>query len=619
MNFNDFSIDSGQMIDIYRTIKDNNISKLVVKNNIKSKEVILTKENLLEEINDSLEEFNNSDLSIVFFKQEAKNTGTVKKEISIPTFPLKKQLKYAFSTFKKHWLRNTAAIVSLGLSILLMFMTISVIFYDIPKAMIRSFEANDLDYVQLNTTFYHEERAEEYKVSSGEAFYNKNKDLGIKTLKGNKVILNEETVITLFTLDEEIIFNGVKIEVPNNNEIVATSFLKKVLNDKLTATLSYYSFRMDDETVHDIKYIKDSYDEDILEAYLESSSLLNGNDLMREKCNSKYLCAFVSEEFYQNRINQISSFSQMVPSLSPNLDDVHILNSRTVFYQLYKEQVISIGRAPENKNEILMSMGYFNDKIRTLYENPNSIKPEEFIGKKLYVKDYKTLPPSNFFYSNVNVYDLTPQFTIVGVSDDLFESLLYVNNDFMDQFEKPAYYQVNYYAKTNDHSLISNLYNNGYQFYTTGANFINSMQIGYQGDIIVALSILSIIFFVVAISLLYLSCSINVKEKSKEICVIKSMGIENKSVNRIFIFLNSFIIGLAFILGFAFAFGVIFGVNTFFQQSFGRINFDYFILSYYAVLIVIAVFLLSVFIITMYPLRVIKKMDISIALKSNSL
>ena len=134
----------------------------------------------------------------------------------------------------------------------------------------------------------------------------------------------------------------------------------------------------------------------------------------------------------------------------------------------------------------------------------------------------------------------------------------------------------------------------------------------------------SIVFYItetilglIATLLLLVTCSVNVREKKREIAILESLGIEKRQALSPFWILNSFQALLGLGIGFVLSFIGIYGIDTaLIRTSWLNLRYNLFAFAPLSIPIVVLLTAVAVFVATIIPLVRSKKTSLSVVLRT---
>lgn len=374
------------------------------------------------------------------------------------------------------------------------------------------------------------------------------------------------------------------------------------------------SIHMDSEISFTVSGIigTDYSSQNVFTKYLEDPEYYIKN---HDKLISKYVNCFITKETY------IRSFADRdgihLPAanffLSNESSRLYAMNS--LRYHQFSDQVLIFGRKPNQKNEVVLSADFASS-----YYNPSN--PEEILGKYFTLKDLKNSPNKTYYQEYLNVYDISSGFTVVGLTEDE-SSDVFVHEDFYKELTQELFHTyvdgIKIVIEGDDIApAVSYLSEHGirldYNYLKPAYDLISVSKSSFQN----VLFFLEIAFLLISCLSLFLYCISNVNAKSKEISIMKSLGITNRKISGVFFMQNLFqtILGSVFsiVLG-IFGFQIL---NRILQNE-DVLNIDYSLLIIEPISYLLIVFLsLTISLLgTVIPFIQIMKNDISISIKNS--
>lgn len=188
-----------------------------------------------------------------------------------------------------------------------------------------------------------------------------------------------------------------------------------------------------------------------------------------------------------------------------------------------------VGNIPNDDNEVVLSYSF-------IYEYLDIEKYEEIIGKTYYLKDLYDNKYGNSLSENMNLYDyLGEKITVVGIAD--FEGDVYVMDNVYNDMAKD-YYDIYIYDKIGCYSkdwtsVVKNLHKS--KFMVSDSNLENVYVLVNMKPVLLKYIILVLMIMVTLTLFLMISLiSYSIRDNSKVIGIMKSIGISKIDIKRIF-------------------------------------------------------------------------------------
>lgn len=604
--FTNLDIDDEIIKTIYQNIINSNARELIVKYGEEKEVITICKNKLYYQIIELINKYKNKDI-LIEYKGNINDVNSFdKNESYTPDFKILKQIKYSWHLFKNHLFRNIISTITFSLCLLLLIVQSSVMFYEVGEGCARSLRKNDISYATIQTEKYNENLMQYANVNTGKYLYDEVSKLSSsKPIPYFNATIDNLYQVKLLALEESITFNNCYINLPNDNEVVVTTYIKTLLENKTKTNITIREGEKD----FNIVSIDDKYDSDI--AYRYKKNEVNSGE--KDVYENSYNVVFINK----NSLIEILKSQEFFTSFAPVIDENTTFKNEYAGYSSRIKGNFLCGREPQNKNEIALSSTYFK---RILKKDDSTLEEyEDILNKKLYFKDYRKSPNLVEYLSKINIYELVNDVTVVGVVEST-DQVIYLSEELNEEYQKLRfYYGDGIVSNTMNENEIILLADNGYKFITNGTSLIYSISGFMSTNVVYILLAIEIILVIVSVLLIFLACNQNLKEKIHEVLILISIGIKKKEIVNVFIFLNLFIVLGGLITGTVLS---IIGSNIinmiFMKKEVLNINFDLFSLSIYSYLLSIGISLLVLVFTTIIPLIKIKNTELSTVLKKTN-
>ncbi len=194
-------------------------------------------------------------------------------------------------------------------------------------------------------------------------------------------------------------------------------------------------------------------------------------------------------------------------------------------YTSFNGQNLIFGRQIANDDEIVVSQSFIANYL-------DGVSPSEAVGLTFEIPDFDTYLPENRNNTEICYQDLSSfweEVTIVGVTDDN-SSEIYVTGDIFDQLLKQTVYRSIVYIYVEDvPDKINYLFSHGVRVQTTG-HIVYTFSDVFSGGTGAFISIIGLVFLLIAGIVLLLWIISVLKDKYREIAIMKCLAIDNKHI-----------------------------------------------------------------------------------------
>ena len=520
--------------------------------------VVTHDEDLVKEYGDFACKLEYGEVKVILDNKREEVAAEGKSCNKLAKFDFKHTLKYSLSLLRTKLVSSICLVASFLACLFLVLTSLSLLTFDCTKVMYESLQEEDRYQLSPIVNSWN-------PVGSGIRFSNELEASGLEyypyffasPIKDGET--QDDIVLKINVVNGSFKFQNEVFTEPSEGEAYLTSYASDVIgSSNLSFDLSKTVVdESGDALIADFnisKIINVNLDQSIQDKI--DSNIEELTDSEKQMFDDVYLNAFISKASYlelTSRISQIS-LSLRLHAYDSTYRDINIRVSYV--NKAAQDTVFSFGKAPEQIGDFAVSTTIVEDLERLInYGKVDKVEvtPQSLLKKNLYYnlndedfEDGKKNYVSDLFTSEV--YSGT--YSLTGVYDSSHLGV-YVSPAFFDKyFEVKLNHLDGFTSVINSKNDISSLIDLGYDL-----NDSNLMQIQYLSeflsrDLPIILNVFTGLIFVIFVVLLLLSSSLSVNEKSKELAVMKSLGIKVKSIYFSF-FLKTAAIGLcSFILAF---------------------------------------------------------------------
>lgn len=527
---------------------------------VDGEEISLNEENYIKFADKIYEKYSTSNIVLTIKKQEIiERNSTVKqtKQINNSKFLIKYSTKNILSKVG----RTISSSTAIALSTMLLFLTTNFSFYNVGYHIEKNARRDLINYTQVeelyNSSTYSDGITLHQYVSTDDNYY---PTVAIARINDN------QRFSLLITDNKTIKFDGKEYDVPSNSVLV-TDYLK-VSDSKNVTIKSFIVEGFSDYLSNDIIL---PLNENVIQTHAEEYNSNLGEDGLYNLQNDRFCFGFTSKQYFLDKVlTQYLTLERC--DLSLPFDHPQFNLSR--IFEKYDGQTIISGNSINGDNEILVSK-YYVDYDYVKVGDVIQISPLSSFRKKEIFGQYVDF--SLVWGNSVKV---------VGVVDDQNEKSIYCStNAYENLFDQIVTNNLHVFINVlNGQNKINHLYDVGVRAIDNETCFSEIYVFGsiFAGQGYILLLILSLIFIVVA-ALILLVWIINViKDKFREIAIMKCLGLNNKQIYSSFLGMISILSIVSSLLG------IILG-------SISTILIEKFIVSSFANVVVYSIFTYNIF------------------------
>jgi len=605
------------ILSIYDKIPINENITLSIEYLDSKEKIVVNKSNFLSKIQEYLREVPlgiNLYVNVEKQKSEKKEILFYKKEKS-NVFNRFFQFKYAVSLLLQNKFKTIFSTLIVLLSLLLAFVGVNIMNFNVSDSLETGIEASNNYSFPLEYKVYNEVTEEYIDHYRGDVLYNiidqESEDSVISIFEIDRVTDNDKLINTalLNVVDSDVLKDSFGYENLSNNEVIVTDafisyyFPSKTIGDTIKIRLS----SINDEIEVVIKDIinTDFYKNNIQIKMIDEKYLQKNHDELLQQ----YFSIYITKDIYQNIIitNSISLDSSNFLISDENYGK-YTGEYNSLKYTVSNYRSIVSGYIPTKINEIAISEDFANEYFDVSYN--------EIIGNEYYYKDLKKSLNYKKYLSTINIFDIIDKVKIVGVVDS--DSDIITSLDFMNIVTKKSlvYNCTGLSVYQPNKKVINKTLENDIVFITQSLQPIYAVESAMQSSLNALIVTLNVIFILLASMLLYFFCNLIIKNKMREIAILKSLGISMKKLFCVFLYHNCIQIFFSFLLSIILGlFFINFTNNSLAKEDVFNINYDLFLFSPISLIIVLAITIIIVLLGTLLPFLKLRKIEIASILK----
>jgi ABC-type lipoprotein export system ATPase subunit/ABC-type antimicrobial peptide transport system permease subunit len=579
--FNEFQIEcvdnlSVSVDKLYRQpTKFSDIKAIHIKNMLNGKfDILDSKDDLLSEYIDIIKNKGESSLIVkVMRDQDISNEKYIINDEVIYNEKLSFvfKTKYALNMFVKKRFLSFLTIVSLLITFLLVIFQVSMTYispeYILGNAI--TIEKNSVLPIRkslenehtLVTSYYTGGRFlyDYYQEKIGENRIYSFLDLSIAprsnqvdiTQYTNRIELN--TVINYQPSSNLLINEEIIGFLPNEEKtIVITDFMAKYIFGH-TDVLGYSLFLYSNQSIYQSDLNNERYliisgiiktDFETENIFHEITNNLNYYYENYDVIKYKYAVAYMTQESYESYFKSAPIFLKAADfTLSSQNTSTYVNQSQEVPYRVYNEDLLLMGKKPENSYEVVVSSDFF--ATRDIIFNQNDL------NTIYYYKDLMNTMNWSYYQDIFNIFEVIEHVKIVGIAQSTSNTVFIHQTLHEEIVKKYITYATQIGISINDETkihTIKTLYEDNSIIHLDYLTPIYAYVSLVNSSISEILSILLVLFVIIASILTLTQGLISIHEKTKEIGIMKSLGIKISQILTIFIVQNSIPVFIALIL-----------------------------------------------------------------------
>jgi ABC-type lipoprotein export system ATPase subunit len=540
-----------------------------------------------------------------------KQNETMEAKFNKTVLPLKYKFKFAFSSLLKYKFRLLCLTILFVSSLVFVLIALTFSFYDATKATALTFEKAKLNQVPIvkidngkKVSFTDQEIAELQKSNPDFDFLQTIKEYeNVWRFASNENYIYDSTSFNKIVIvdDSQINVNLLTGHIPDkDNEIMMTDYMGSMFIK--------YDVISNVTTVEELIGKEVNYKDDMLTISGIIQTDYDSFELDYTSDEVPYMFSLKHENFYQelymtkNTYEKVFNQSTRMAVMNEgyyNLPWINktILGNKKIF-----------GTYPQNDNEIMISIHdiseYFDKRINYTLLTDQEIS--SYLGKKI------TLDLS--YYPK---YNGKTSFSIAGIIDNRNDTIPYFvfNQNMFDYFnyhtsknDGGKLKEVSAFIKNDDtgyYNLLKDLPNT-YRHNTPYSKELYSVD-KFTSHLNTVFFIVSLVFSLFSIIMIYTFISASIKAKQKEIGTLRAIGTRNSDILNIYIIESSFILFISLLITIILSRLSLYGLNNDIASYFDiRIEVLYFNIISIIITILIAVSIIMVS--TIIPLKKIGRM-----------
>ncbi len=483
---------------------------------VDGEEINLNEENYIELTDKIYDKNKTKNIDLVIKKQEIIERDSVIKQTN-KVNNSKFLTKYTTKNILSKVGRTISSFIAIGLSTGLLFLTTNFSFYNVGYHIEQNARNDFVNYTQVvelyNSSSYYDGITLHRYVSTDDNYY--------PAVPRSSIMLDDKRFDLLITDNKTVEFDGKEYLVPSDSVLV-TDYLK----DSSSESLTIPAFKVEgfSNQIEDINF---PLAEETIKTHAEEyNSNLQGDDLYYPK-NDRFSIGFISKQLFLNTI-----FEKYL-----TLDDTVLDISSNNNPQFNLLDKFDVDRTI-NDNEIKVSQECIDDgkvNVGDVIEisSLSSFEKEEIFGE--YV-DFSLV-----WEDSVKV---------VGVVDEYKIYCSY--NDYKNIFDQFVINNLSVFIEVSHaQNKINHLYDVDVRLMNSEFDFNEVYVFGdiFAGQGYILLAILSLVFIVVASLVLLVWITNVIKDKFREIAIMKCLGLNNKQIYFSFLGMISILSFASSILG----------------------------------------------------------------------
>ncbi|NLK12040.1 MAG: ATP-binding cassette domain-containing protein [Candidatus Phytoplasma sp.] len=606
-----------ELLTLYEYIPNDQKIEITFSVDASSFQMIVKKDNFLSNIVSKMEDIED-EKEIEISLETKSNIEKIEFEYleeSRKAFSFLFQCKYALSLIFKSKVRLMITFLLLTITTILLFIQTSLISYNLVNTLDNAISQNKDMLYSVTTSAYDEKIEDDYEIYKGKYLYEllegKSPEKIIGSISNNYFTIeggknyNLDSFIHLY--DDNFKFDsGYHGKLPKEtDEIMITDFMAQYTfgtEDVIGKTITFKMRELYSRNTFKISgVIKTNYKEDKIVSLFSSSKYPK----LKDSLTNNYMALYLNKDHYKsilaNSVVEIAASNFLFSDMSSSKYE-----TSKATYAMYNSQEITHGSHPNNDNEIVLTTGFLEIM---------ELKPEEVLNKEFSYQDMSDTTK----YEYIDFSSIFKKVKVVGISNDRASVL--VSEDFMDKIIDELYYvSIDGFSIVKpDKNEVKVLVEKSITFKYDYLKPVYSIAKLVSGPFGIILLSLEIAFILIAALSLAMYCYANIKEKKKEIAIMKSLGITDRKISSIFYIQNGIQTLTSWAAGTVLSFVCLFLLNRVFSDpEMEDISYNLFVMESMSFYVSIGVLALIVALTTTIPLRNINKMDIVLTMKNDS-
>jgi len=494
---------------------------------------------------------------------------------------------------------------------IMIFVYTNFVAYDYIGATKNAVNENDAFFSQPYIFETNDITSEIHRYFSGTNLYESLDDIDVSPLpmlRVNSDLLNLQ--LSLVIIDQPVYFKNTLIKLPSIDEVIISNFISSIAqNDTIAISNAFdndfeFNYSLSIEEVVDC-----DFNQQDLQKFLNDPNYQSVN---KDRFVNDYGVAFISSETFLN-IKQSAQLRFFASNFFLSNQSMRLYAENKLSYGPFSNNNLIAGRLPTDEYDIVISSSLFEQyKFFLGFDSMSECLEQEVI-----YKDLNDSPNRDLYQTILNLYDITTNVRIVGITDDTGIQV-YVSDSFMHSIllQKDFYLSGYFVDFVSISDSLKEIINTGIYFDLSYLEPILTMKNLIHSTFIFVILGAMLVVLTSTITFLCLTFISNVKGKYKEIAILKSFGTRKRKITGLFLLLNYFIAIVSIIGGLILAFFSLNFINmAFMSPNVFSINYSLLNTTPISLIIVILVPLLAALISTFLSLRKVNKIDIALALK----
>lgn len=521
-------------------------------------------------------------------------------------------IKYALILILKNKKRFFNTFVLMSLSLLLVFLYMSIINFDKNSSVFRAINSTDISIIPIESSLYNEYTNEFTLYNSGKFLFERYENYGISTY-----YLTDTNHDYILSDDDNKLDLTVVITNDSLSKVTISDFALKYIFNTDILTNEVLSIKNNRLNVQNLNFeVSDVFDTGYsisrLNSYLlDQDYYLDNIDHLKYYYNTVFISQNIYNDAFKNKILKLNAANFI---FSNETTAYYTASYNDLRYAKYSNENLIKGRAPITKSEVVITQRFYDD-----YLSNDSIN--NVLGSEYFYKDLYNLPNSNLYQNKMNMYAVENSIKIVGIVEGDI-SLIYTSSIMFDAITASI---SSYYI---DGIVLHNgvaVYNEIVGIHSNGdkLRLISTLPV-YNMDNLIdnttdnILLTLGIIFMAITILSSIQYTSIAVTSKYKEIAIFRSLGKSKKSISLIFYIHNLIQSLVSFVVSSIFGVVVFILLNELLRgEEFLSINYPIFDIHWTSLLVPLVLSTFIILISTTVSILGSLKNDINIIIKNS--
>ncbi|NLK12041.1 MAG: ATP-binding cassette domain-containing protein [Candidatus Phytoplasma sp.] len=627
IQFRKDELETNKLLELYETVSKEKEVEVTFITEDKIQKILVTKKTFLSQLTKKINEFSDEEQITISIQKETKKDKLDFEyhEDHKKGFPFLFQFKYAISLVFMSKIRLMITFLLLTITAALLFVHTSIVAFNTVNTLDNAIKQIDRNYYKLIKSEYNEPTDREIHFGKGKYLYKileeKSPEKIISSRAYQELRIDNETKLSkdyyLHLYDEELNFNlGYVGNLPQEeNQIMMTDYMAQTtfgtidvigreVGISTTFTESFDTYRISGiiKTDYEKKGIPDLYAD---ESYYEE----NWIDL-----DYNYQSVYLRKDHYINILKN-KHLSNIPGSNFLLTDEPFAIYMNTMFaptYKTYNENEITSGRKPEADQEVVVSSKFLDRMM---------IEEKDVLDKEYAYRDISQSINYKLYYKNINFSDILKNVKVVGITNSETADVL-VTESVMEKIAQEFYYSgYNRFGIVNPtKSDLQYLLDKGIKLEDEQVNLVYRMEELMGSPLGNAFVIIEIFLILITTLSLITYCHSSIREKKKEIAIMKSLGVPKYKVFSIFYMQNFIQTMMSCIAGIVLGYLLSGQLNQIYIKGLTnyKMRYDIFLIepSSYYVSFGIAILISAVA--TFIPFRKVNQIDVVLTLKNSN-